>query len=113
MMSIFIHTYIGTDKPSIILLMKYRDKIAPHWYDLGVQLLQLDEYIDKLNITKANHPHNVQKCCDEMFEYWLSVDNQASWKKLIDALEFIHQNTTAAKIRQDILIGKLIRYSYM
>ena len=48
-----------------------------------------------------------------MFEHWLSVDTQASWKKLIDALESIKQNTTAAKIRQDILIGKIIRYTCM
>ena len=96
-----------------MLLMKYRDKIAPYWYDLGVQLLQLEEYIDKLNVIKANYPNNVQKCCDEMFEYWLSVDNQVSWKKLIDALEHIQQNATAAKIRQDNLKGKIIRYTCM
>ena len=113
MMSIFIHTYIGTDKPSIILLMKYRDKIAPHWYDLGIQLLQLEEYIYKLNVFKTNYPNNVEKCCHEMFEHWLSVDTQASWNKIIDALEHIQQNATAAKIRQDILIGKIIRYNCM
>ena len=113
MMSIFIHIYIGTDKPSTILLMEYRDKIAPNWYDLGVQLLQLQKYIDKLNVIKANYPNKVEKCCHEMFEYWLSVDGQASWNKLIDALEHSQQNATAAKIRQDILIGKIIRYTCM
>ena len=113
MMLIFIHTCIGADKPSIILLMKYRDKIAPDWYDLGVQLLQLEEYINKLNVFKANHSHDVEKCCHEMFDYWLSVDVQASWNKLIGALEHIKQNATAAKIRQDILIGKIIRYTCM
>ena len=113
MMSIFVHTYIGTDKPSIILLMKYRDKIAPHWYHLGVQLLQLQKYIDKLYVIKENNSNKVEKCCDEMFEYWLSVDVQANWNKLIDALEHIQQNATAAIIRQDILIGKIIRYTYM
>ena len=93
--------------------MKYRDKIAPHWYDLGVQLLQLEEYIDKLNVFKTNHRHDVEQCCHEMFEHWLRVDVQASWNKLIHALEDIKQNATAAKIRQDILMGKIIRYTCM
>ena len=89
------------------MLMKYRDEIAPYWHDLGMQLLQ-EKYFFKLKVIQTNNPNDVEKCCDRMFEYWLSVDVQADWNKLIDALEHIQKNATAARIRQDIFIGKLI-----
>ena len=76
--------------------MKYRNKIAPHWQDLGIQLLQ-EKDTDKLDVIQANHPNKVEDCCDEMFQYWLEVDTEANWNKLIDALEHIHQNATAEK----------------
>ena len=85
--------------------MKYRDKIAPYWDDLGKQLLQ-DEYVHQLSIIQTNYPTNAQKCCDEMFQYWLAVDVKANWNKLINALEVIQQNVLAAKIRQDISTGE-------
>ena len=100
---IFVH--IGRNKPIIGLLMKYRDEVALYWYDLGAQLLQ-KEYAHKLKVIQANHPYDVQKCCVEMFQYWLEVDTEANWKKLIDALECIQMNVLAEKIRQDNLIGK-------
>ena len=86
--------------------MKYWDKIAPYWRKLGIELLQ-EKYTDKLNVIQADHPNKVEDCCDKMFQYWLEVDTEANWNKLIDALEHIHQNATAAEIRQDILIGNL------
>ena len=86
--------------------MKYRNKIAPYWRDLGIQLLQ-EKYTDKLDVIQANHHNKVEACCDEMFQCWLEVDTEANWNKLIDALEHIQQNATAAKIREDNLIGNL------
>ena len=85
--------------------MKYRGKIAPYWRDLGTQLLQ-EEYVHQLSVIKSDHPTDVQRCCGEMFQYWLAVDVEANWNKLINALEVIQQNAIAAKIRQDISIGK-------
>ena len=40
-----------------------------------------------------------------MFEYWLEVDEEASWNKLINALEGIGQCALVSKIRQDVLKG--------
>ena len=97
--------HIGVDKPTIKLLLKYRDEIAPYWRNLGMQLLQ-EEYIHKLNIIEKNHPNDAEHCCDKMFECWLRVDVEANWNKLVSALEHIQQNATAAKVRQDILAGK-------
>ena len=91
---IFVH--IGANKPTLKLLTRYRDDISPYWRDLGLQLLQ-EEYTNKLNVIQANHRTKVEDCCDEMFQLWLAVDTKASWDKLIDALEHIHQNALAKK----------------
>ena len=87
--------------------MKYRDEIAPFWEDLGIQLFQ-EEYIHKLKIIKIDHPGDTASCCRRMFDLWLSVDIEASWNKLIDALKVIRQNTLAVKLMQDVLKGTLI-----
>ena len=58
-----------------------------------------------MDIIEGNHPQNVERCCTEMFEYWLRVDPRASWKKLIKALEEIKENALAAIIVTDVLKG--------
>ena len=103
MTQIFVH--VGANKPTLRSLIKYRNNIAPYWRDLGLQLLP-EKYTDKLNVIQANHHNNVEDCCDEMFQHWLAVDTEANWNKLTDALELIHQSTTAAEIRDDISGGK-------
>ena len=71
-----------------------------------MHLLQ-DEHIAKLDVIQKDHPNNVQECWFEMFQYWLQVDVEASWEKLITALQQIQQNTTAKTVRQDNLTGKV------
>ena len=96
--------YVGANKPTLKSLMKYRHEIAPYWRDLGIQLLR-EEYTHKISFIQANNPTKVEDCCDKMFQHWLAVDTEANWDKLIDALEHIHHNAIAAKIREDISIG--------
>ena len=83
--------------------------IAPYWLDLGLQLLE-EKNNPKLNIIEKNNPKDIEACCQEMFEYWLRVDERASWDKLISALQAIGQNTLAANIKQNILKGNIIVY---
>ena len=78
--------------------MKYRTRIAPHWSNLGIQLLE-EKHVHKLKVIKENHPADIEKCCTEMFNYWLDVDTEASWDKLIDALEQIGQNALVEKLQ--------------
>ena len=104
---LYVRMYVGAEKPTIKLLMKYRGEIAPHWRDVGTQLLQ-EKYCYKLDVIQEDHPNDVEKCCDKMFKHWLSVDVEANWNKLIDALLFIQQNAIAARVKQDVLIGKVI-----
>ena len=85
--------------------------ISPQWRDLGVQLLE-EKYTRKLNIIEINHPKDVEACCNEMFDYWLRVDERACWNKLLIALEEIGQNTVATNFKQNILKGNFIIYYY-
>ena len=84
--------------------MKYRNEIAPYWFDVGKGLLT-EEHYSNLNEIQHKYPNDVVKRYLEMLEYWLKVDSEASWNKLIDALQLIHLNTTAERVKQDI-IGK-------
>ena len=97
--------HVGANKPTLRSLMKYRNKIAPHWHDLGLQLLP-EKCIDQLGVIQVDYPNSVADRCDKMFQHWLAVDTEANWNKLIDALELIQQSTTAAEIREDISRGK-------
>ena len=97
--------YTGTDKPTMKFFNQYiRTRVAPHWYDFGVQILG-DEFVHKLDVIKANHPNDVEGCCKEMFNYWIQVDPDASWNKLTDALEQIEHYALAVKVKKDILKG--------
>ena len=81
--------------------MKYKGEVAPHWSNLGTQLLE-EKYANKLDIIQENHRGDVERCCTEMLKHWLNVDTKASWNKLIDAAEQIGQNSVAEKIKEDI-----------
>ena len=92
-------TYIGTDRPEISELHKYvKRQVSPQWKDLGIQLLN-SEQAKKLDVFEANYPKNLERCCTEMFIYWLQVDSTASWDKLITALQCIDHNFLADKIK--------------
>ena len=100
-------TYTGNDKPTLKLLNKYvRDKVAPCWYDFGVELLE-NEYIEQLDIIEKNHPGDVQRCCSEMFKYWLQIDTEATWNKLTDSLVVIGKKVLAKKVK-NVVKGMLI-----
>ena len=99
--------FAGNDKPTLRLLNKYvRDKVAPHWQDFGTQLLE-NECNEQLDIIEKNHPGDVQRCCTEMFKYWLRVDTDATWNKLTDALEVIGQKVLAKNVK-DIVKGSYV-----
>lgn len=59
--------------------------VTPHWYDLGITLLNEDQE-SHLDVIKSNYTDKME-CCKEMFWHWLSTTADASWKKLIEALK--------------------------
>ena len=60
--------------------------------------------MERLNIIEQDH-RDVETCCTEMFKYWLNVDIEASWNKLIEALKVIHENALAEKLKTDVIKG--------
>ena len=96
---VHMHVYTGSNKPTIELLSDYIKEVAPKWYHLGKCLLK-EEWTHKLNAIENNNPNNAEKCCIEMLEYWLK-SCAATWNKLIDALEKIHQDVPIEMIKID------------
>ena len=89
-------------RPTIKLLkqiMRIKDiDIATHWYDLGLELVDSNSILKGI---KADHPNDVNACCSVMFEKWLEIDPDASWNKLIAALNNIEMKTAAIRILEE------------
>ena len=102
-------SYVGTGKLTIKSLNYYilNTVIAKHWKDLGTELLK-EQFLHELTIIEATHNSDVKKCCNAMFNYWLQVDCDANWNQLISALEGIHLNALAQKIRDHDFKGIII-----
>ena len=106
----------GIDRPTLRLLNSHvRNKVASKWYYLGEELLAYDQS-EKLNVIKQDHTGDTKMCCTKMFKTWLDVDTEASWNKLIVALEQIDKHALAENIRRNILKGSdhsLAKYIHM
>ena len=92
-----------------------RDKVAKHWYDFGIQLLD-NECIEQLDIIEMNYCGDAQRCCTEMFKYWLQIDPEATWNKLADASENIGLKVLAKKIKESVkgsYVTVIINFSYI
>ena len=76
------------------------------WHDLGVDLLE-DDSIENLNKIKCDK-QDINTCCTEMFQLWLSKQFTASWNQLIDSLRQPHISlgTLAIEIEQMLLQPK-------
>ena len=106
----FFGLLVGHQKPSPKFLNRYvRGAVGSKWHDLGIELLDFDDY-QKLNTIKAEHPADLIQCCNEMFELWLRKQPTASWSQLIKALKepSVELDTLANKIKQMLSQGKLV-----
>ena len=83
--------------------MRCSHEIALHWFDVGKALLREEHYYSYLNKIQHIYSYDVKRCCFEMLYYWLMVDYEASWNKLIDALQLIDLNGIAERVKQDII----------
>ena len=75
-------------------------RVAPHWYDLGITLLDEDQE-SHLDVIKSNYTDK-KECCKEMFWHWLSSNTSVTWKQLVEALQSPGVNLTvvAADIKK-------------
>ena len=71
------------------------DGVATQWYNLGLQLLDNYNMLDKI---KSNCQGDTEYCCNEMFKKWLEVKPDASWDQLIAALREVELITAAKHV---------------
>ena len=65
---------------------------AAHWRDIGA-LLGIKKGI--LDGIERNFPSNVSWCSNELLEKWLESNKDASWQKLIQAIDKLAVTTSA------------------
>ena len=98
---------IGHQQPELKYLHRYvRGSVGMKWHDLGIELLDSNDY-KKLDIIEAEHPTDLSKCCTKMFNLWLQKQLTASWNQLIEALRQpgIELDVLASNIEQMLLQG--------
>ena len=88
-------------KPKLDDLNKLvRPKVAKKWQDLGIELLSaVENGVAKLDIIRDNYPKDAEACCTEMFKYWLDNADDASWNKLVAAVEAIGYKVLAKELK--------------
>ena len=81
--------------------------MAPHWYELGIQLLNEGQE-SRLDSIKSDNGSDSKKCCIQMFWYWLESHPEATWQDLLESLRSpaLELHNTAATI--EAKIGKYI-----
>ena len=64
------------------------EHITPHYAaDWKVIGTLLDLPSGELKTIEADHPNSVKRCCNEMLDKWLRIDAEASWGKLLEAVQ--------------------------
>ena len=79
--------------------------VVVHWYDLGIQLLNDKGGTGVLDAIKADHPNDVNACCNKMFIKWLLMKPDATWSQLVTALTRIGMNSVAADLSNQLKTG--------
>lgn len=79
------------------MLSRIKGHFAIHWRDIGCELLNYGDVqkIEHTNKTKE------EKCFD-MLETWLKTDTNASYSKLIDALQEYHLESAIKTIKDKV-----------
>ena len=77
-----------------------RSLIAARWEDVGVQLLS-EEHQKEINIIKANHHGDVEKCCSRLFTVWSQRQpHDVTWRALIEAIRNAKLTNEAYQLEQ-------------
>ena len=91
---------MADSKPSIKMLQRHViPYVATKWYRLGAELFDEREE-HKLDTIEANHKNDVDECCFEMFRTWLQTDTNATWYRIVEALESLGINL--ARVAADL-----------
>ena len=104
---IFFYIYLVNLRPSKKKILDIVNYVAPHWYELGIRLLNEGQE-SRLDSIKSDIGPDSKKCCIEMFWYWLESHPEATWQDLLESLrsQALELHNTAATI--EAKIGKYI-----
>ena len=72
------------------------------WESFALHLPCIKPFI--VHSLKQNNPFDVDAQKRALFEKWLEIDPDASWDAVIRALEIVHYNTLAHKLRTSKLV---------
>ena len=62
--------------------------VALKWKDIGELLLESDLVNNgELEMIQTNNPRHMTERCQQMFARWLETTIDASWRKIIEALQ--------------------------
>ena len=97
---------LGTSAPSRKKLLEFIPHMAPHWYEIGIQLLN-DNQEPQLDVIKSDYGNDHKQCCIQMLWYWLKANSKANWQQLLNSLRSpaLELNAVASNI-EAILAGK-------
>ena len=97
-MDTFSSTYLSIG-PTHLTLSSLSAEL-PHvtdWYMLGVHL---DIPHHKLDEIEKNYTKDNGRCKLEIFKIWLSADEHPTWKKIVQALKRMGENSVANRIQE-------------
>ena len=83
-------------------------RVAPIWHDIAVGL---DIEAPQLKLIATDNANDSQRCCMEMFCYWLESRPDASWENLIHAIKVVDLSYVATDVAAEKkLLGNLCSY---
>ena len=98
-----VFLYAGQDSPIIKqihnILKPDTTGVAARWYNLGIQLNMETGTLDSI---KADNPNDVNASCTAMFNQWLRTTPDASWNKLVCALNSIDMSQAASDLDRQL-----------
>jgi len=80
-------------------------QVMAHWKDVAYNSLHYD--VMKVKAIREKHNEDPKKCCQELFEDWLSIQTEVSlktWEEFIEQLKEVDELTKSI----DIIIKKLL-----
>ena len=98
---------LGHKKPTIRQLQKFViQKVASKYYELGIELYK-DSDVNHLDAIKKASATDLTRGCTEMFNFWLQTYEDATWDRLIRALQApgLQQNAIALHIMREVVKG--------
>jgi len=94
----------GTARPSLADLHNHViPKYAHHWKKLASNI---DLPLSTIQTIEYNFPNSATRCCEDMFETWIEQDINASWDKLLNAIDKL-------TMPPNVAVGKLFMHIFI